>query len=112
MSGVQSLGQAWAHCYALHCTVWPGRFNEEVECDLMFSKQAHNIFHIIDRCIRYATGMETPDKTMTSILDAYHQCWMQSGPAKVLYSDGEGALNNDTAKAAFKAEGTELRIRA
>eukprot|EP00959_Pyramimonas_sp_CCMP1952_P070560 1473763-Pyramimonas_sp.AAC.1 len=35
---------------------------------------------------------------MTSILDAYHQSWMQFGPAKVLYSDGEGALNNDTAK--------------
>eukprot|EP00959_Pyramimonas_sp_CCMP1952_P202516 4235073-Pyramimonas_sp.AAC.1 len=49
---------------------------------------------------------------MTSILDAYHQCRMQLGPAKVLYSDGEGALNNDTAKAVLKAKGTELRIRA
>eukprot|EP00959_Pyramimonas_sp_CCMP1952_P296061 6192937-Pyramimonas_sp.AAC.1 len=37
---------------------------------------------------------------------------MQFGPAKVLYSDGEGALNNDPAKAVLKAEGTELRIRA
>eukprot|EP00959_Pyramimonas_sp_CCMP1952_P226923 4744433-Pyramimonas_sp.AAC.1 len=49
---------------------------------------------------------------MTAILDAYHQCWMQFGPAKVFYSDGEGALNNDTAKAAPEAKGTELRIRA
>eukprot|EP00959_Pyramimonas_sp_CCMP1952_P190219 3979175-Pyramimonas_sp.AAC.1 len=49
---------------------------------------------------------------MTSILDAYHQCRMQFGPANVLYSDGEGALNNDTAKAVLEAEGTELRIRA
>eukprot|EP00959_Pyramimonas_sp_CCMP1952_P298779 6249442-Pyramimonas_sp.AAC.1 len=56
--------------------------------------------------------MEIPDKSMTTILDAYHQCWMQFGPAKVLYSDGEGALNNDTAKAALKAKGAELRIRA
>eukprot|EP00959_Pyramimonas_sp_CCMP1952_P127481 2666528-Pyramimonas_sp.AAC.1 len=46
---------------------------------------------------------------MTSILDAYHQCWMQFGPARVLYSHGEGALNNDTAKAVLKAKGTEPR---
>eukprot|EP00959_Pyramimonas_sp_CCMP1952_P213833 4474319-Pyramimonas_sp.AAC.1 len=37
---------------------------------------------------------------------------MQFGLAKVLYSDGEGALNNDTAKAVLKAKGTELRMRA
>eukprot|EP00959_Pyramimonas_sp_CCMP1952_P223938 4682521-Pyramimonas_sp.AAC.1 len=49
---------------------------------------------------------------MTTILDAYHQCWMHIGPTKVLYSDGEGALNNDTAKAVPKAQDTELRIRA
>eukprot|EP00959_Pyramimonas_sp_CCMP1952_P187874 3928198-Pyramimonas_sp.AAC.1 len=37
---------------------------------------------------------------------------MQFGPAKVLYYDGEGALNNDTAKAVLKAKGIELRMRA
>eukprot|EP00959_Pyramimonas_sp_CCMP1952_P207116 4332593-Pyramimonas_sp.AAC.1 len=37
---------------------------------------------------------------------------MQFGPAKVLYSDGEGALHNDAAKAVLKAKGAELRIRA
>eukprot|EP00959_Pyramimonas_sp_CCMP1952_P315357 6600283-Pyramimonas_sp.AAC.1 len=37
---------------------------------------------------------------------------MQFGPAKVLYSDGEGALNNGTAKTVLKATGTELRMRA
>eukprot|EP00959_Pyramimonas_sp_CCMP1952_P323669 6774121-Pyramimonas_sp.AAC.1 len=88
-------------------TALPGKLNEEVECDLTFCKQEHKIFHSIDRCIRCATGTEIPDKTMTSILDAHHQCWMQFGPAKVLDSDGEGALNNDTAKAVFKAKGTE-----
>lgn len=49
---------------------------------------------------------------MTSILDAHHQCWMQFRPAMVLYSDGEGALNNDAAKAVLKAKGTEMRTRA
>eukprot|EP00959_Pyramimonas_sp_CCMP1952_P251864 5262472-Pyramimonas_sp.AAC.1 len=28
------------------------------------------------------------------------------------YSNGEGALNNDTAKAVLQAKGTELRMRA
>eukprot|EP00959_Pyramimonas_sp_CCMP1952_P139974 2929242-Pyramimonas_sp.AAC.1 len=93
-------------------TALPGKFNEEVECDLMFYKQEQKIFQIIGRCIRYATGVEIPDKTVTSILDAHHQCWMQFGHAKVLYSDGEGALNNDTAKAVLKEKGAELRIRA
>ena len=50
----------------------PGKFNEEVECDLLFYKK-HIVFHIIDRCIRWAAGQEIPDKTMTTILDAYHQ---------------------------------------
>eukprot|EP00959_Pyramimonas_sp_CCMP1952_P251103 5248278-Pyramimonas_sp.AAC.1 len=37
------------------CTAPPGKFNQEVECDLMFYKQEHNICYIIHRCIRYAT---------------------------------------------------------
>eukprot|EP00959_Pyramimonas_sp_CCMP1952_P171786 3589586-Pyramimonas_sp.AAC.1 len=50
---------------------------------------------------------------MTTILDADHQCWMQFGTAKVLYSDGKGALSNDTAKEVLKTKkGTELRMRA
>eukprot|EP00959_Pyramimonas_sp_CCMP1952_P218948 4578101-Pyramimonas_sp.AAC.1 len=49
---------------------------------------------------------------MTTILDAYHQCWMQFRPAKVPYSDGEGAFNNDAAKVVLKAKGTELRMHA
>eukprot|EP00959_Pyramimonas_sp_CCMP1952_P293436 6136726-Pyramimonas_sp.AAC.1 len=49
---------------------------------------------------------------MTSVLDAHHQCWTQFGPAKVLYSDGGGAVNNDTAQAVLEAKGTELRMCA
>eukprot|EP00959_Pyramimonas_sp_CCMP1952_P114632 2396693-Pyramimonas_sp.AAC.1 len=88
-------------------TALPGKFNEEGGCDLVFYKQEHNTI-----CVRYATGIWIPDKTMTCILDAYNQSWMQFGPAKVLYSDGEGALNNDTAEAALQADGTEQRTRA
>eukprot|EP00959_Pyramimonas_sp_CCMP1952_P042699 892829-Pyramimonas_sp.AAC.2 len=89
-----------------------GKLNDEVECDLMFYKQGHRVFYIIERSIRYGAGTEIPGKTMASILDAHHQCQMQVGPAEALYSDGGGALNNDAAKAVLMARGIELGIRA
>ena len=93
-------------------TALPLQFNKEVECDLLFYKSEHKVFHIIDRCIRFAEATEVPDKTMNTLIDAYHGTWMRHGPAEVLYSDGEGALNNETAKALLRHKGTELRIRA
>ena len=77
----------------------------------MFYKSEHKVFHIIDRCIRWAAATEVPDRHLNTLVDAYHTTWMRHGPAEVLYSDGEGALNNDTANAIFKGKGTELRIR-
>eukprot|EP00959_Pyramimonas_sp_CCMP1952_P176115 3680220-Pyramimonas_sp.AAC.1 len=79
-------------------TARPGKSKDEVECDLMFYKREHEVLHIIGCFSRCGAGIEIPDKTMTSILDAYHQCWIQVGPAEVFYSDGKGALNNDTCK--------------
>eukprot|EP00959_Pyramimonas_sp_CCMP1952_P217743 4553915-Pyramimonas_sp.AAC.1 len=93
-------------------TALPGNCNEEVECDLMFYKQEHTIFLIIDRCIRYATGIEIPDKTMTSILSAYHQCWMQFGLAKVFYSDGGVPLTTTLRKQSSRRKNIEVRMRA
>ena len=93
-------------------TSLPERFNAEVECDLMFYKSKHIVFHIVDRCIRFAEGIEIPDRFMDTVIDAYCSTWMRHGPANILYSDGEGALNNDKAKAIMKHKGTELRIRA
>eukprot|EP00959_Pyramimonas_sp_CCMP1952_P052901 1106520-Pyramimonas_sp.AAC.1 len=54
----------------------------------------------MDRCFRPAAGQEVPDRERGIIFDAYHYCWIaHHGPFKVLYSDGEGALNSETAKA-------------
>ncbi len=78
----------------------------------MFYKK-RTIFHVMDRCIRLAAGQDISDRERDTILDAYHFCWIAyRGPFKVLYSDGEGALNNDAAKAMMANKGTELRIRA
>eukprot|EP00959_Pyramimonas_sp_CCMP1952_P034523 723844-Pyramimonas_sp.AAC.1 len=77
----------------------PGNWLDEGEVDLMFYNK-RIIFHIMDRCIRLTAGQEVPDKERETILNAYHYCWIAyHGPFKVLHSDGEGALNNDTAKA-------------
>eukprot|EP00959_Pyramimonas_sp_CCMP1952_P401107 8404871-Pyramimonas_sp.AAC.1 len=84
-------------------TALPGNINgKNIEYDLMLYKQEHRTWHIINRCVRSGAGIEIPYKIMTSTLDAYHQYWMQIGPAIVLYSDGEGALNDDTAKAVLQ----------
>ena len=89
----------------------PSSFNQEVECDLFFYKK-HIVFHIIDRCIRYSNGTDIPNKTKDTLLEAYWDTWARHGPAKVLYCDGEGGLNNDDAKAQLNSMGTELRVRA
>lgn len=70
-------------------------------------------FHIIDRAIRLADGCEVPNKLTETLLEAYTTSWVQrQGPAQTLYVDGEGGLNNDTAKAELVRLGTTLRTRA
>ena len=79
---------------------------------MMFYKK-HIIFHIMDRCIRLAAGLEIPDRERDTLIDAYYYCWLaHHDPFGTLYSVGEGGLNNDQAKEAFANEGTVLRIRA
>ena len=68
-----------------------GKFNEEVDCDLMFYRE-HAIFQIL----------EIAGEAMNAITGAYTYSWRSArGPAQVLYSDGEGALNDVQAKNAL-----------
>ena len=63
----------------------PSSFNQEVECDLFFYKK-YIVFHIVDRCIRWAAGQEIPNKERDTTTDAYHDCWYKiHGESKVLY---------------------------
>ena len=86
----------------------PGRFNEEVECDVFLSK--HVAFDVADRCARRAAGQEIPDKFKDALLEASVETW--GPPAKALYCDGEGGLNHDGAKVQLESLGAELRTRA
>ena len=58
--------------------------------------------------------MRDPRKKHIGILlNPYTSSWFhRNGPFKVLYSDGEGGLNNAEAIAELKRLGTELRIKA
>eukprot|EP00959_Pyramimonas_sp_CCMP1952_P402390 8432547-Pyramimonas_sp.AAC.1 len=84
-------------------TAPPGKSNDEVECDLMFYEQEQ---HISCHPSLYSICHWNRDTRQN---DTQHLRFI---PSKDLYSDGEGAVNNDTAKSVFKAKGTERRIRA
>eukprot|EP00959_Pyramimonas_sp_CCMP1952_P266716 5576345-Pyramimonas_sp.AAC.1 len=63
----------------------------------------------MDRRIRLAACQEISDRERDTILDPYHYCWIAyQGPFEVMYSDGEGALNNDAAKAMMANKGATL----
>eukprot|EP00959_Pyramimonas_sp_CCMP1952_P218133 4562395-Pyramimonas_sp.AAC.1 len=49
---------------------------------------------------------------MHTLLNALDQIWGIYSYPKILYSDGEGAFNNPTAKHILASRGTDLRIRA
>ena len=55
----------------------PGKFLDEAECDLFIYKQ-HIVFHIIDRCIRWAAGREIPNKERATLIDA---CLLYTSPS-------------------------------
>ena len=90
----------------------PLKFNEEGECDIIFYRD-FKAFHIIDRAIRLADGCELENKGTEALLDAYMTSWYQrNGAFKVLYADGEAALNSSEAIDELKRLGTELRTKA
>ena len=74
-------------------------------CDLLFYK-THIVFQMCDQCIVWSAAQEIPGRAMRAIIDACQHCWVIYEAAKVLHSDGEGALSNDSAKDIQKNKGT------
>ena len=50
----------------------PDTFNKQVECDLLFVHK-HIIFHMLDRCTRWHSGMLVPDKQEETLTNAIQQ---------------------------------------
>ena len=63
----------------------PTKFLEEGEADLLFYKK-YIAFHIVDRTLRFGDAEDIPDKSTSTLLDAYWSAWVKrNGPFKNLY---------------------------
>ena len=70
----------------------PDRFNEQVECDLLFVHK-HIIFHMLCRCTRWHASRIVPDKTEETLMKAIEELWVSvHGPMKELITDSEGGI--------------------
>ena len=89
----------------------PDKFNQEIECDLLFVG-SHVVLHVIDRCIRWSAAIKIADRSTDSLLRGLQTCWFGPfGPPVELISDQEGGLNEE-AGARLQARQCKLTLRA
>ena len=91
----------------------PDKFNEQVECDLLFIHK-HVIFHLLDRCTRWHAGTLVPDQEEATLTNAIQMCWVGlHGPMKELILDGEsGIVVSELTNTYLRRHGIQLRPRA
>ena len=88
------------------------RFNQHVECDLLFYKQ-FIIFHLIDRCTRWHAAKIIENKFEEILLDALFTTWIWIlGAPEYFYVDGESGLNTQSAKTWIENQGSKFKCRA
>ena len=90
----------------------PDRFNEQVECDLIFIS-GHTILHMLDRCTRWHAAEVIPNKEASTLINGISRLWFQThGPPKELIMDGEGGISgSDDAKLFLNHHGVRLVVR-
>ena len=87
-------------------------FNENVETDCLFVLE-YTICHYVDRCTRFHAGGRVASRTEDDLFQALYCHWIGiHGPMQNLITDGETALNTDTAKARLQQESINLKTRA
>ena len=70
-------------------------------------------FTIMDRAINLLRGQVIPTQGLDSLITAYYEGWVKfDGPFKVLYMDGEGAMNTEAGKKELSTLGTRLEVEA
>ena len=89
------------------------KFNQQVECDLLFVYK-HIIFHLICRCTRWYAAALVPDKSADSFMAALHTTWVSiHGPMRELIMDGETAVAEAFSSSFLLARlGIKLVVRA
>ena len=109
-----SVCRAWAKPGPSNaCSVdLPDRFNQQVECDLLFVHK-YIIFHMLDRCTRWHAASVIPNKEEGTLMKAIDTIWVPvHGPPRELITDGEsGIVSSDRTKDFLARKGIKLHPR-
>ena len=91
----------------------PDKFNEQVECGLLFVEK-HIMFHMLDRCTRWHAARLIPDKAEGTLMKAIDELWVSiHGSPKELITDGEsGIVASDATNQYLHRKGIKLHQRA
>ena len=109
-----SVCRAWAKPgpRTVTSTALPSRFNQLIQCDLLFIK-THVILHTIDLCTRFTMAEISPSRNTNDLLTALQRSWFRIfGPPRVLTVDQEGGLSGPEAAAWLEARGVRLDLKA
>ena len=90
----------------------PTRFNQVIQCDLLFIKDKV-VLHTIDVCTRYTSTELVSNRNTDTLLEALQKSWFKHfGPPRGLVVDQEGGLTGPEAAAWFEAREVALEPRA
>ena len=106
--------RAWARPSprAVATAAVPSRFNQLVQCDLLFVRDKI-VLHMIDVCTRYTATEVVTDRNTSALLSAFQVGWFKLfGPPKAVVVDQEGGLTGPEAAAWFEARTVSLEPRA
>ena len=90
----------------------PDKFNDQVECDLLFVRK-HIIFHMLCRCTRWEATRLIPDKSSETLMKAIQEIWISThGPMRELITDGEsGIVLSESTQLYLTRQGVKLHPR-
>ena len=88
------------------------KFNQHVECDLLFYRQFIT-FHCICRATRWRAATVVSAKEGEILFEAFTTCWVgQFGPPEILYMDGESGMWRPDIADRIRRLGCDFKLRA
>ena len=91
-------------------------FNQEVECDIVFSKhqgEQKKFLMFVDRGVRWTATAEIATKSTEDLLDTIDATWISIfGPMKTLIVDGETGLDDEDSTWFFQVRGITKQTAA
>ena len=97
---------------AVATSALPTKFNQTVQCDLLFVKDKI-VLHTIDVCTRFTAAEVVADRHTSTLLTALQVSWFRLyGPPRTLVTDQEGGLTGPEAAAWLEARCVNLMPKA